>query len=339
MADIRSDQKANIRTLRRLYQDGLLHERAFIAASRMVRPTSAWFDWARRMLLFFGSALVLAGVIYFFAYNWSKMEHFLKFALIEAGILACILASYLRGIWRLSGKVLLLSGSVLVGVLLAVYGQIYQTGADAFELFIGWAVLISGWVFIAEFSALWLVWLILLNTGTILYWIQVGNPAHSIRYEFLCLAVALLNGIALAFYEVGVQQGLKWLRSRWQRGVLLAGPLFALSIPTIALIEEPGEAKGITVLVAFAWGVVAIGGYLCYRYELRDMIPLAIIISNACVILLTILGKALLHDTGGYEAGRFLLFSLIILAVVSMAVFLLRHIAAKMAGEAGRHGT
>ena len=225
MADLRSNQKSNIRTLRKLYQDGLLHEHAFIAASRMVRPTSAWFDWARRMLLFFGSALVLAGVIFFFAYNWSKMEHFLKFALIEAGILACILASHLRGISRLSGKVLLLSASVLVGVLLAVYGQTYQTGADAFELFIGWVVLILGWVLISEFSALWFVWLILLNTGAILYWKQVGNPAYSVRYEFLCLAMALLSGIALAFYEVGVQQGLKWLRSRWQRGVLLAGSI------------------------------------------------------------------------------------------------------------------
>lgn len=86
-------------------------------------------------------------------------------------------------------------------------------------------------------------------------------------------------------------------------------------------------------------GVGATGGYLCYRYELRDMIPIAIIISNACVILLTLLEKALFHGTGHDEGGRFLLFSLIILAVVSMAVFLLRHIAAKMAGEAGRHGT
>jgi len=339
MADLRSNQKANIRALRKLRQDGLLHEHAFIAASRMVRPISAWFDWARRMLLFFGSALVLAGVIFFFAYNWSKMEHFLKFALIEAGILACILASHLRGISRLSGKVLLLSASVLVGVLLAVYGQTYQTGADAFELFIGWAALILGWVLISEFSALWFVWLILLNTGAILYWKQVGNPAYSVRYEFLCLAMALLSGIALAFYEAGVQQGLKWLRSRWQRGVLLAGSLVALSIPTIALIVEPGEAKGITVFITFTWGVAATGGYLFYRYKLRDMIPLATIISNACAILLTLFGKAVFHGTGHDEGGRFLLFSLIILAVVSMAVFLLRSIAAKMAGETGKHGT
>jgi len=339
MEDIRPDQKASIRALRKLRQEGLLHEHAFIVASRMVRSTSDWFEWARRMLLFFGSALILAGVIYFFAYNWSKMGHFLKFALIEAGIVACILGSHFRGISRPSGKILLLSSSVLVGVLLAVYGQTYQTGADAFELFMGWAVLILGWVIISEFSPLWLIWLILLNIGVTLYWKQVGNPAYSIRHEFLSLALAFLNGIALAFYEIGLQQGLKWLGKRWLRSILLTGSLIALTLPTLGLIVVPGEAKGITMFVALAWGMTATGGYLYYRYELRDMIPLAIIISNACIILLTLLGKGLFHGIRGSEAGLFLLFSLIILAVVSMAVFLLRSIAAKMAGEVGKHGT
>ena len=106
------------------------------------------------MLLLFGSALVLAGIIFFFAYNWAAMGKFLKFGLIEAGIIVCIVASHLRGRTDLSGKVLLLSGAVLVGVLLAVYGQIYQTGADAYGLFICWAVLIFGWVIISEFAAL-----------------------------------------------------------------------------------------------------------------------------------------------------------------------------------------
>lgn len=332
------DQKATIRSLRKFYQEGLLHEHAFVAASRMVRPVTVWFDWARRMLLFFGSALVLAGVIFFFAYNWAKMGHFFKFGLIEAAILACILIIHLRGFWRLSSKVLLLGASVLVGVLLAVYGQTYQTGADAFELFIGWALLISGWVLVSEFSALWLVWLILLNTGTILYWRQVGHPAYSIRYEFLCLALVFLNWTFLVLYEVGLQKGLRWLRNRWVRGVLLAAGLVVLSIPTIVLIVDPHDAKGITVFIAFSWGIAAVSGYLCYRYKFGDMIPLAIIISNACMILLTFLGKVLFHDAHD-SAGLFLLFSLIVLSVVSAAVFLLRSIASKMAGEVGKHGT
>ena len=148
------NRKANIGILRKLNRDGLLSDDAFIAASAVLRPVSSWFSWARLMLLFFGCALLLAGIIFFFAYNWAAMGRFLKLGLIETGIIVCIVASHLRGTTRLSGKVLLLSGSVLVGVLLAVYGQTYQTGADAFELFIGWAVLILGWVIISDFAAL-----------------------------------------------------------------------------------------------------------------------------------------------------------------------------------------
>lgn len=333
MTDTKLNQKASISAIHKLYQDGLLGEKVFIAASSIVRPRSVWFEWTRRMLLFFGSALVLAGIIFFFAYNWSKMERFFKFGLIEAGILACVITSHLRGINKLSGKVLLLSASVLVGVLMAVYGQTYQTGADAFELFVGWAILILGWVLISDFSALWIVWLILLNTGAILYWKQVGHPAHSIRYEIVCLSVAFLNGIALVLYEVGLKWKFDWLRGRWLRSVLLAGSLVALSIPPIGMIVDPVGKEGITILVAFGWCIAAAGGYGCYRYKLHDMIPLAIIISNVCVILLTFIGKLLFHETRYGEAGLFLLFSLMILAVVSGAVFLLRKTAAKMASE------
>jgi hypothetical protein len=44
-----------------------------------------------------------------------------------------------------------------------------------------------------------------------------------------------------------------------------------------------------------------------------------------------LIAKGLLRDTRGNGAGLFLLFSLIVLAVVSGAVFLLRNTAAKMA--------
>jgi uncharacterized membrane protein len=90
MTESHLDKKASNRTLRRLYQHGLLTDKAFAVASTMLRPRSAWLAWARKILLLFGSAQVLAGVIFFFAYNWAAMGRYLKFALIEAGIVACI---------------------------------------------------------------------------------------------------------------------------------------------------------------------------------------------------------------------------------------------------------
>ena len=77
MTGSRPDTKATIRIIRKLHQDGLLSEVAFEAGRSLLRPASVWLAWARRMLLFFGSTLVLAGVIFFFAYNWAEMGRFL----------------------------------------------------------------------------------------------------------------------------------------------------------------------------------------------------------------------------------------------------------------------
>jgi hypothetical protein len=204
-----------------------------------------------------------------------------------------------------------------------------------FELFIGWAALITGWVIISEFAALWVVWLILLNTGVILYWDQVGGPAHSIRYEYLCLAAAALNALALFLREVGVKRGLGWLNGRWLRGLLLAAVLAALSFPAIGLIVDFERATLATALAASAWAATALGGYVCYRRGIPDMPSLALIVLNGCIVLLTFIGKLLLSHERFYGAASFviLLFSVIILVVASAAAFWLKKTAAAMAEE------
>ncbi len=327
-----SNKPAEIGLLRQLKRDGLLNDEAFTAALAVLHPPSAWFAWTGRMLLLLGSTLILAGVIFFFAYNWAEMNRFLKFGVIEAGIIGCVLAAHQRGLKQLSGKTLLLSAAVLVGVLLAVYGQVYQTGADPFGLFLGWAVLIFAWVLIGEFVALWLLWLILLNTGAVLYWQQVGGPAHSVPYEMLCLVIAALNGTVLAFHELGASLAWKWLNNRWLRGVLLIACLIPFSIPVLHLVVEPSSTEALTLLAACVWVAAVSGGYAYYRFKRPDMPALALIVMNVCVILLTLIGKLFFDVMDFDEAGGFLLFALIILAVVSGAAFFLRRTAAAMAG-------
>jgi len=323
------NQLASIKIVHELYQDGLLNVDAFVAAKKVLRPVSAWFQWASQLLLFFGATLVLSGIIYFFAYNWAEMGKFLKFGLIELSIMGCIFASFFRGIDQFSGKTLILSASVLTGVLLAVYGQTYQTGADAYELFRGWAFLIAAWVVISEFAALWFLWLIIVNTGIILFWQQVGLPGHAIRYEWLCLAIALINSLSLVLRETGLRNGLKWLAGKWFQAILLTTVLVALSIPSIHLIVASSDSyNGPSMLTGLAFGIwvlVALVGYLCYRYKLREMIPISIIVMNGCVILLIFIGKILFHNNHS-EAGIALLFALVILGVASGAALWLKRV-------------
>ena len=71
------------------------------------------------------------------------------------------------------GKAVLLLLGLLTGALLALTGQVYQTGADTYELFGWWAVLILPWVLVGRFSPLWLVWLALLNL-TVHFYFSIG---------------------------------------------------------------------------------------------------------------------------------------------------------------------
>lgn len=336
MNDSLLDKPVDIKTLRRLHQDGCLTDEAFNVALRTLRPAAVWFSWAEQNLLFFGSALVLSGIMFFFAYNWSVMGKFLKLGLLEIGVVACVASSYWLGLHKISGKILLLSASVLLGVLMAVYGQTYQTGADAFELFVGWAALILGWVVVSEFAALWFFWLVLINTGSILYWVQVLEPAHSVKFEYLCLFIAALNGVALLCREGAVKKGFHFLDGKWLRGILVVAILSVLSIPPMSIILEIdaySHSHVVPVASALVWPVVALCGYFCYRAILRDMLALALILMNACLILLTLVGKLMLDRHHGSEEFMLLLFALIIIGVVSVTAFWLKRTAKEMAKE------
>ncbi|HYC52144.1 MAG TPA: DUF2157 domain-containing protein, partial [Gemmatimonadaceae bacterium] len=100
-----------------------------------------WRGFLATTLALFGGALVLAGVVCFVAFNWSRIGRYGKFALVELAIVAAVVIAW-KKLPKLSGQMALFGAAVLVGPLLAVYGQTYQTGADPYGLFLVWAALV-----------------------------------------------------------------------------------------------------------------------------------------------------------------------------------------------------
>ena len=91
-------KQATASRLHQLAQHGLLDAPALERALEIIGVFPSKRDWQQlinRLLLFLGVALVLAGIIFFFAYNWAEMGKFLKFALLEAIILLAVI-----GAWR-----------------------------------------------------------------------------------------------------------------------------------------------------------------------------------------------------------------------------------------------
>ena len=96
-----------------------------------------WNQFLSVFLLAVGVGFTVAGIIFFFAYNWDELPKFAKLGIVEVLLIASVLlATFTR--WNKLVKQILLTGATfLIGTLFAVFGQIYQTGADAYDHSLG----------------------------------------------------------------------------------------------------------------------------------------------------------------------------------------------------------
>ena len=140
-------------------QDILPLEQANAAARHLgVYPTKRdWLAFFDKALLIIGVVALALALVFFIAYNWLYLGKAGKFALVEGALVLTIAAfaflAYRRK-FKLVQQLLLFIASIITGSLLALFGQVYQTGADTWQLFASWALLIVPWVVIARMPAL-----------------------------------------------------------------------------------------------------------------------------------------------------------------------------------------
>ncbi|MDM8568195.1 DUF2157 domain-containing protein [Thiotrichales bacterium HSG1] len=289
----------------------------------VIPDSKAWRHFLDDVFLLLGVTLLSIGVVFFFAYNWNDMGRFTKFALLEAGILIMILFATVRGLEHLSAQASVLAASILFGSLLAVYGQTYQTGADAFELFLFWAILIFPWVFVNRFAPLWLLWLILLNVSLILAWIQVVDQSGVEMPIELYLLLFFLNGTALVIWERA--SNVEWLQNQWLGTTLFIITITTLIIPTLVtifdfdIIWQKNKLFGPTVgLYVF----VTIFSLWYYRYQRHDLLLLAVTLSGVLATLTTLIGMLLPLD----EIVLFLFLAILVIGQATLATKWLLHV-------------
>lgn len=290
-----------------VYHEGKFSGDAFRTAMILLSRRPDRPEWAhalRLFLLFAGIGLLVTGVIFFFAYNWAAMHRFAKLGVLEAGIAGAALFAWFRGLDDLVGKSMLLVASLLIGPLLAVYGQIYQTGADPYELFLGWALLAMGWVLLARLSALWIVWLLIVNVTVVLYGLQILN----LRNNNLSLHLLLfgLNAVALVIWETLATRGFDWMQTagRWAQRLLFSAALYFVSTSVWYLIlsrrsflfRRATESTALNVLSVVLYVGFAAGSYWLYRRYFRDLFPLAALVMSVIILDTTLLARIIDKD-------------------------------------------
>jgi uncharacterized membrane protein len=283
-------------------------------------PRPWWRRFLSTTLLGLGALLVLSGVIYFFAFNWAALHRFGKFGLLMGAIAAAALTAWHLG-ERAAGQFALLFAAVLVGPLLAVYGQAYQTGADPYELFLGWGVLVLPWVILARFGPLWLFELVLANTAAVLFWDQVLDNANPAALQ---LTLAALNGGAWIVHELLAWRQVSWLQGRWLPRVLAVMALFPLMIAAeeMALDLEVDNGPLQAVCTALLAGAL-VGMYAFHRQVRSELFFLTL--GAACVLTLvtTLVGHGVFDVMPDVLA--FLVMPLVLIGEIGLVVLWLRN--------------
>ena len=292
-----------------------------LVATEILPDGKVWLRFINHLLLWLGALAIAFAAVFFIAYNWDDLDRFTKFGMVEALIALALLAHWKLYENNLVAKVTLLIASIFLGVLLALYGQTYQTGADPWQLFFNWALLMLPWAVIGCFPAIWILWITLINLSIVLYytafrgaiWIAIGSDFGMLWTIFA------FNTFALILWEL-LSNKWQWLTERWAVRLLAIGSGIAvtwLAIYTIFDYRNLGDWSGLI------WVIWLAGLYFVYRKIRHDLFMLAGLALSVIVVVTSFASKHLLKD---FDAGALLAIALMIIGMGTGAAIWLRNI-------------
>jgi uncharacterized membrane protein len=253
------------------------HRRA-VALALAPPDAAAWRRFVARAALALGAACCLAGIVFFIAWNWDGLPRLAQFGSLELLMVGAAFASA-RAPDTFARQMALTFAAVMLGPLLAAYGQAYQTGADPYELFLTWVLLAAPLAFVARFTPLWMVMAVLLNLTLCLFLEQV-RPFGGTELEFTAPLLAALNGAMWLGYELW-----RGKKSRWPARVLAGWA--GMAVLPLATLYAAGDRwfHGLDG----AWSLVAclllsVLAAVIYRGKRLDLFMLSLAAFCVCFI-------------------------------------------------------
>jgi uncharacterized membrane protein len=265
--------------------------------------SNEWKKFLKLMLLTIGVGFLIGGVIFFFAYNWEDLPKYTKLgvtqALIPIGIVAYLFTKGHTVIRELGA----ITATVMVGVAFAVYGQIYQSGANDFDFFFNWCAMVAVWVVVTNSPAQWLVYIILLNTTLFTYYFQYAYNWH---FEDLYGALFLLNGLLLfAFKLLSTKTSLVKVPNWFVIPLLLATVYYATVGISAGIFKTTNPFFGfffIAVVFVYALGIYQ-------GYKAQRILYLGAIYLSAMIIICAMI----INATPSFNEGLLLLLSFFVI--------------------------
>jgi uncharacterized membrane protein len=293
-----------------------------LAAAGVTPSREDWRSFVDQLLLWSGTTFLGVGAIFFVAFNWNDLGRFAKFGLAEVLIVMSTIAFAKLGPDRISAKAALLFSALAMGALLALVGQTYQTGADPWQLFASWSVLILPWVAVGRFSGLWMLWIAIVNVAIALYFVVFGGLfGFVVSTERLFWTLFVFDTAALAIWERSATR-MAWLNERWAPRLLALGNGVIVTGLAMNAIAGGSASSGLAFVIYPLWAGAV---YMVYRYRTPDLFMLSGACLSVIVTITTFLSKHLLRSWD--EGGAFLFIALAIVGMASAAAMWLRSVA------------
>ena len=198
----------------------------------MYADKKQWNQFLSIFLLAAGVGFTVAGIIFFFAYNWEDLPKFAKLGIVQTLLVASVLLTIFTR-WNVLIKQIILTGATfLIGTLFAVFGQIYQTGAPLWLTFIG-LLCTTIWLYVLQIVSdnLWAVtlltsavtWICALTT-VITEWMSIkGTFSRQNRWFVSLLSLATIVHVSYLMIAAICEEG-----SDGNRRIYSIFPLFLL---------------------------------------------------------------------------------------------------------------
>ena len=308
-----------------------------------------WLQLIANLVLFLGMLLLSAGVIFFMAFNWDALANLTKFAIVEGLLMAFIGGYYLthrashaskpnkfdafNHQWNLPNA-MLLGASIMVGALLALVGQTYQTGADPWQLFALWAVFILPFAVIAGFDLLWLLVLVLVNVSLGIYFDSFSHVFGLLLEDIQILAIfGLINLTIHVLFSLA--RRLTWAaQSRFHCPAVEATSLLVSMVSLTWLMiwvvfDVDATVNSSDYALLYLTIMAAIFGW--YRYRSPALYPLTLVLTSLCATIVSIFSRGLFesHD----PIGIFLLIAMLVVGLTSGCLYWLKRIQQEFAAQ------
>ena len=276
-----------------------------------------------------GAALGGLGILFWIAANWASLGRFGRFALLQSVVVVMCAGALARPGARAPLSLLAL---LATGGLFAYFGQTYQTGADAWQLFALWALLALPLALAVRSDVVWTPWT-LVAMSAIALWVQ-AHTGHEWRVQPDDLRAHLTGWLLGAVVLAALSPALQRISGAGVWSLRSALTLWVVLVTSTAL----GGLFHRDVAPHYGWGLavfaVAAAAFASRRFG--DLYGLSAVALGFDTLLVAGLARWLLEGHRGDWIGPLLLIGLAAAGLLAATVSAILELGRRTSAETAR---